>query len=53
MGKHFGENAEARDKLFTTLGAMGREMVKECSLYLMEISMKENGRMEKNYGQGT
>jgi hypothetical protein len=28
MGKHLGENAEARDKLFTTLGAMGREMVK-------------------------
>ena len=28
MGKHFSENADARDKLFTTLGAMGREMVK-------------------------
>jgi hypothetical protein len=28
MGKHFGENADKRDQLFTTLGAMGREMVK-------------------------
>jgi hypothetical protein len=28
IGKHFSENAAARDKLFTTLGSMGREMVK-------------------------
>jgi len=28
IGKHFSENADARDKLFTTLGSMGREMVK-------------------------
>ena len=28
MGKHLGENAEARDKFFTTIGAMGRELVK-------------------------
>ena len=28
MGKHLGENAAARDKLFTTLGSMGRELVK-------------------------
>ena len=28
MGKHFSENAAARDKLFTTLGSMGKELVK-------------------------
>jgi len=28
MGKHLGENASARDKLFTTLGSIGRELVK-------------------------
>jgi len=28
IGKHFSENADARDKLFTTLGSIGREMVK-------------------------
>ena len=28
MGKHFAENADARDKLFTTLSSMGKEMVK-------------------------
>ena len=28
IGKHFSENAEARDKLFTTLGSMGKELVK-------------------------
>jgi hypothetical protein len=28
IGKHFSENAAARDKLFTTLGSMGRELVK-------------------------
>jgi hypothetical protein len=28
IGKHFSENADARDKLFTTLGSMGRELVK-------------------------
>jgi hypothetical protein len=28
IGKHFAENADARDKLFTTLGSVGREMVK-------------------------
>jgi hypothetical protein len=28
IGKHFRENAAARDKLFTTIGAMGKEMVK-------------------------
>jgi hypothetical protein len=28
IGKHFGENAAARDKLFTTLGTVGKEMVK-------------------------
>ena len=33
MGKHLGENAAARDKLFTTIGAMGREMVKPDSAW--------------------
>ena len=28
IGKHFSENAAARDKLFTTLGSMGKELVK-------------------------
>jgi|TARA_R100000501_G_C2600466_1_gene97681 hypothetical protein len=28
IGKHFSENAAARDKLFTTLGSMGKEFVK-------------------------
>ena len=28
MGKHFGENADKRDQLFSMLGSMGREMVK-------------------------
>ena len=28
IGKHFGENADKRDQLFTMLGSMGRELVK-------------------------
>ena len=28
MGKHLGENAAARDKFFTTIGSIGRELVK-------------------------
>ena len=28
IGKHFSENAAARDKLFTTLGSIGKEFVK-------------------------
>ena len=28
MGKHFGENADKRDQLFSMLGSMGREFVK-------------------------
>ena len=28
IGKHFAENADKRDQLFTTLGSIGREMVK-------------------------
>jgi hypothetical protein len=28
IGKHFGENADKRDQLFTMLGSMGKELVK-------------------------
>ena len=28
IGKHFGENADKRDQLFTRLGSMGRDLVK-------------------------
>ena len=28
IGKHFAENADKRDQLFTTLGSIGRELVK-------------------------